>query len=40
MHINFIQRQCPLCGRYVSRPNFSRHFEACERKAKAAEATE
>lgn len=32
MHLNFIKRQCPLCDRYVSRPNFSRHYEACRRK--------
>ena len=38
MHINFIQQECPLCGRYVSKPNFSRHHEACERKRAAIEA--
>lgn len=32
MHINFITRQCDLCDRDISRPNFGRHREACERK--------
>lgn len=41
MHINFIQRCCDLCGRYISRPNFGRHREVCERKrAKPPPATE
>ena len=37
MHINFIQRRCLLCGRYISVPNFSRHLEACERKCAEAQ---
>jgi hypothetical protein len=35
MHINFITRACPVCGRDITRPNYTRHVEACERKHKA-----
>jgi len=33
MHINFIRQRCDLCGRYISRPNYSRHVKACERRS-------